>query len=177
MLHTTGLFPTEFDDTTNALFMTIEVAMGVPDEELIKDQQFLCDMLGLIGRSHPDADDDEMIHVMDMAYIGLIYHRHMPFIREETNEKVLLSERDPAGYTKTISMLSTALVQQQGVDPALILEAAGDAAQEGIRYLRRPETLDNEGLRLHTDFIAMCILGLLVHRLIPTTDVPPSPPQ
>lgn len=175
MFQTTGMFPSEFDDTTNALLRTIQIVMHVPEETLVQDQEFLCDMLTLIGTTQVGKiTTEQTIHVMDMAYIGLLYHRHMPFVREETGEKVQLSQHDPAGYTKTLSMLSTALVQQQGVSPDQIMEVAGDAAQEAIMHLRAPETLDRDGLQLHTDFIAMCITGLMVHRLIPTTEEPPQ---
>jgi hypothetical protein len=171
---TNGIMPSEFDPTTDALLRTIQVVMEVPEEVLAADQQFLCDVLNVIGSSHAGRITmEQTIHVMDMAYIGLIYHRHMPFINEETDEKVLLSADDPAAYTKTLSMLSTALVQQQGVSPEQIMDTASDAAAEAIQHLRQPDSLDHEGLRLHTDFIAMCILGLMVHRLIPsTTEVP-----
>jgi len=175
MFQTTGLFPSEFDPTTNAVLRTIQEVMKVPEEELIADQHFLADIMLMIGAYNVSAIPMEStVHVMDMAYIGLLYHRHIPFINEDTNEKVLLSAGDPSAYTKTLSMLSTALVTQQGVSPEQIMETASDAASEAIQHLRRPDTLDADGLRLHTDFIAMCILGLMVHRLIPTTEVPPQ---
>lgn len=164
-----GLFPSEFDATTNAVLATVQ-ALGITVEELQADQHFLSDMMLVIGSTHAQTITmDETIHVMDMAYIGLIYHRHMPFVDEDTDEKVQLSDRDPVAYTETLSMLSTALIQQFGVNPEQIMDAASDAAAEAIRHLRRPDTLDDDGLRLHTDFIAMCILGLIVHRLCPTT--------
>jgi len=174
MFQTNGILPSEFDPTTDALLRTIQVVMEVSEEELVADQGFLCDLLNMIGSTNAGhITTEQTIHVMDMAYIGLIYHRHIPFINEDTGEKVLFSADDPAAYTKTLSMLSTALVQQQGVTPEQIMDTATDAAAEAIQNLRRPDSLDNEGLRLHTDFIAMCVLGLMVHRLIPTTtDVP-----
>lgn len=173
MFLTNGTMPSEFDATTDALLRTIQVVMHVSQEELEADQQFLCDLLNVIGNPDPSITMEEMIHVMDMAYIGLIYHRHIPFIDRDTNEKVLLSADDPAAYTKTLSMLSTALVEQQGVTPEQIMVVATEAGQEGAHHLRMPDDFDHESMRLHTDFIAMCVLGLMVHRLIPsTTEVP-----
>ncbi len=169
-----GTFPTEFDETTNAVLATLQ-SLGTTQEELEADQQFLIDILHMVGAyDDPNFTTDAMIHVMDMAYIGLIYHRHMPFVDESTNEKVRLSEQYPVGYTKTLSMLSSALEEQHDVTAEQIMQCAGDAAVEAIQWLRRPETLDKEGLRLHTDFIALCILGLMVHRLIPTTTTTPQ---
>ena len=160
-----GAIPSEFDPTTNSLLQTIQF-FGVSDEELRADQEFLVNVMLMIGSYTSTAE--ETVAVMDVAFIGLLYHRHIPFIDEDTDELVR-PVMEPAEYTTTLSILSNALVEQMGLDPRLIMEAASDAAEYVLPHLRNPDSLDKDGTLLHVQFLAMSMIGMLVHRYVPTT--------
>ena len=164
---TNGMFPTQFDETTNALFRTLEL-LGVSDEELLDDRAFLANLMAVVGRPDPAIPVEDTIELMDVAYIGLIYHRHIPFIDEDTGQMEMAHEGDLTAYSKTLARLSQAIVEVTGAPPDTIMECAKEAAEVTVQHLREPESTDAEGLRLHTDIIAMVIIGLLVHRFVPT---------
>ena len=172
-MHTTGMFPSEFDPTTNAVLRTIQ-HFGTTDDELRADQEFLVNMMELIGSI--DAVDiftpDETIAVMDLVYIGLIYHRHIPFVDDDTNE-VFHPVDDPVGYTDTLSILATALIDDMGVSMDDILEASADSSHFVLPHLRPPDSIDEEGTRLHVQFLALAMIGMLVHRFVPTIHARP----
>ena len=160
-----GAIPSEFDPTTNSLLQTIQF-FGVSDEELRADQEFLVDIMLMIGSYTSTAE--QTVAVMDVAFIGLLYHRHIPFIDEDSDELVR-PDIAPADYTVTLSILSNALIEQTGMDPMTIIETTMDAANYVLPHLRHPDSLDKDGTLLHVQFLAMSMIGMLVHRHVPTT--------
>lgn len=170
-MQTNGRFPSEFDPTTNAVLRTIQ-HFGTTEEELLADQDFLVDMMMMIGSDDARIPVEDTIPVMDLAYIGLIYHRHIPFVDDETNQ-VFHPVDDPAGYTDTLSILATALIDDMGVSVDDIFEASADSSHFVLPHLRPPESIDEEGTRLHTQFLALAMIGMLVHRFVPTIHARP----
>jgi hypothetical protein len=167
-IQTNGAIPSEFDPTTNSLLQTI-MFFGVSEDELRADQDFLVDVMLMIGSTDPRTTTmEQTVAVMDVAFIGLLYHRHIPFIDEDTDELVR-PDIAPADYTVTLSILSNALIEQTGMDPTTIIETTMDAANYVLPHLRHPDSLDKDGTLLHVQFLALSMIGMLVHRHVPTT--------
>lgn len=165
-ISTTGMFPSEYDDTTNRVLRTVQ-AFGVTDEEIQDDQLFLVTMLEQIGIVYGEFQDT--IKAMDLAFIGLLYHRHMPFRASEDDDTLVQPRKGPADYTGTLSAVSTALIQQAGIPPQVISQTANDAARLALEHLRKPDSFERDDLTLHTQWIALSVIGLMVHRLMPST--------
>lgn len=162
---TTGNMPTEFDPTTDRLLASL-ASLGVTDEELSEDQNFLVELMMQVGKAEGDKpDDDDFIAVMDCAYIGLVYHRHMPFI-VDSGEKLTVPQmpgKGPNDYYSTLSALSNALVRSvPGLTKDGIKALAAGACMRALRWMNRdPEVMD-----LAKHFLAMTSLGYLIHTYI-----------
>jgi len=168
-MHTTGLFPSQFDPTIDAVLATVQ-ALGTTPTELEADQEFLLDVMNLIAVTDPSVMPlESTIEFLDVAYIGLVYHRHMPFLDDETGEMRRVTD-DPMEYIATLSALSIGLIREQGLPPEALVDLTSEAAAFTLPHLRRPGTLDMDGTKLHRDMLAMVLIGLIVHRFLPTTD-------
>jgi hypothetical protein len=172
---TTGNWETEFDRTTNVLLKTIQ-HMGVPDEDIEADQHFLVDMMNTVGRAIEEESMHEFIEHMDVAFIGLLYHRHMPFL-DEDGGKITYPDTSPNDYAVTMSLVLTALERQIGIPKDLLTRGIERGSDHALKMLRRPESFDDESLVLHTHVVAMCIIGMLIHLYMPFTDKTPEEQQ
>lgn len=172
--HTTGNYETEFDKTTNMVLQTIQ-RVGVTDEQIGEDQQFLVDLFMTIGRANEGEDDREWMGAMDCAFIGLIYHRHILF-KDEDNPGVLIPRPDweATDYLGTMNMVIQCLIIQLHVPQHLIESAIQEGADRAMKHCRKPESFDSEGLTLHKHLVCLMIIGVLVHRLLPRTSTPPN---
>jgi hypothetical protein len=98
----TGLFPNEFDRTTSAVLHTVQ-ALGVPDKAIEEDQNFLVDLMLTVGGVADDSDTADTVAAMDCAFIGLLYHRHMPFMMSHEDGAVKAPEREATDYAFTLN--------------------------------------------------------------------------
>jgi hypothetical protein len=162
---TSGIFPTEFDATTDAILATVQ-ALGATDAELVADQEFVVELFIQVGNpaGPPDAD---WMGTMDCVFIGLIYHRHMPFYNEDGER--FRPERGDADYVFTLSAVSNALARQVGATPEQVTAIAIEAMDKLMPQMKPVEDLHE----LHTQVMALMILGMLVHRLMPHTNIHP----
>lgn len=172
--------PTEFDSTTNALMNTLS-SMGVSDATLEEDMTFLTDMFMLITRQDPEnIDPEHTTRVLDCAFLGLLYHRHMPFQIQEDDGTIgalKIPERAPNDYAFTLNAVTQALVRQVGVNPGHIAIVGLEGGALGRSHMRNlPDDLpeDHPDIELHKQFLALTMLGMLVHRLLPHTSTSPK---
>lgn len=169
---TTGLFPTEFDGTTDALCRTLD-AFGVPDQVLHEDQEYVYNLMMSVGDASPTIPLDSTMEAMDLLFIGLIYHRHMPFEDAKTGEMITFG-KDNSEYTKTLALLSLALHEQVGINPEQIMEVASEAARFIVGHLTPPKSDSPDDFDLHREVIALATVGLLVHRYLPRSEARPD---
>lgn len=168
---TNGLLPTEFDKTTDRLMRTV-ASFGVEDEAIRDDQDFLVNLMASVSNDDPNITMQETIWVMDVAFIGLLYHRHMPFLDED--DVRFNPERGAADYTFTLTAVSNAIVHQLNVTKEDIVDVSNEVCARVLRHLRRPDDLsDPESLILHRQWLALSILGMIIHRFIPSTSTHP----
>lgn len=166
--------PTEFDPTTDALLRTITV-LGVTDEQLHADMDFLTDFFTQVS-SHDvkNIPAQRTTEVLDCAFIGLVYHRHMPFKDFET-EETIRPPRDPNNYTFTLSAVSASLARDRGLSAEQIAQAAMEGGLLGKSHLNRDtDESDEQQVELRRQFLAMCMLGMIIHRLMWTTEEEPT---
>lgn len=163
----TGLFPNEFDRTTTAVLHTVQ-ALGVTDEQIERDQEFLCDLMVTVGGISDDSTTEDTVAAMDCAFIGLLYHRHMPFIDSEDGATIHPA-RGATDYATTLTAVANGLISGFGVSPSHIQRAAEEGTVLATRNLRVPPSSKPEDIVLHTHVIALFVIGMLVHRLMPTT--------
>lgn len=164
-----GLFPSEYDATTQALFNTLQ-GYGVSDRVLQEDMEFVASFFAEVGTSFERGIQDTM-EVMDVAYIGLIYHRHMPFLDDETGEPER-PDKAPNNYARTFGMLAQALEEQQGIESEQIVDAANAGADLAARNMRPSAIIETADLALQ--FTVIVSIGMVVHRLLPHTPNPPK---
>lgn len=172
--------PTEFDSTTNAIMHTL-TAMGVEDATLEEDMSFLTNMFMAVTRTDPEnVEPEHTTRVLDCAFIGLLYHRHMPFQILESDGTIgelTIPERAPNDYVFTLNAVTQALVRQVGINPGHIAIVGLEGGTLGRSHLRDlPEGLsdDDPDVELHKQFMALVMLGMLVHRLLPRTTTSPK---
>lgn len=169
---TTGMFPTEFDSTIDALCATLDV-LGVSDVELHADQQYVFDLIAEVGDSDPSIPFDASMKLMDLMFIGLIYHRHMPFLNADRTPVDEPHGDETKDIAQTLGMLSRALSRDFGVSHAQITEAATEGGNFAVSHLGPLFSMDDEHTERPRQVIALVCLGLLVHRFIPhTPDAP-----
>jgi len=167
-----GFLATEFDDTTGRVLRTIQAA-GVTDEEIEEDQDFTVTLLMEVGKNHPSIPPKEVIEAMDLAFIGLLVHRHLPYKDADTGA-LYHPEIEPNNYTFTASVLVNMLIEEFAVPVADIDATVNEASERAIRHMRPPTSFTDEGLALHTHVMALFVIGLLTHRFMPTTETPPD---
>jgi hypothetical protein len=167
-IRTTGMFPSEYDDTTNALLQTVQL-FGTTDKDIEDDQLFLVDLMMTIGAS-PHQTMADTINAMDVAFLGLIYHRHMPY--EDENGDMVMPDRAPNDYVRTLNLLANSIVSEVGVPLPMVTMCANDAAEMCMSHMRRPDSLNET--TLHEHMLALFVIGLLIHRFIPLSDEPPT---
>ena len=164
---TSGMYPTEFDRTTNLVLRTIQAA-GTTDWEIAEDQSFLCDLMQSVGKSDADQSMHETMEAMDVAFIGLLVHRHLPYRDGDTGEITRPAEKGPANYTFTMNIVANMLIEV-GIPPSVVEMTANEGAARAVQHMRPPESFRDEALTLHTHVVALFVIGILVHRLMPTT--------
>lgn len=166
-LELSGLAPSQFDRTLSRVLRTIE-KFDVTDEEILLDQEFLHDLVLQVGLSNTAPNDG--IDLLDCAFIGLLYHRHMPFLDPETDEPVT-PDRALNEYAWTLKAVGSALIHQVGIPRNLVLRALEEGADFSAPYLRVDQ--DTPDVDLHVQVITLCCIGMLIHRLLPGTSTPP----
>lgn len=160
---TTGSNATEFDRTTDAILHTIQ-ALGVTDEQVLEDQNFLVDLFAEVSvQTVEGIEPIRTIEVLDCAFIGLLYHRHMPF--RDTEGETFYPERSPNDYIFTLNALSSGVVDQLGVSKVSLLKAGAEGALLARSHMRDDLVEDDLGMQ----FLALSTLGMIVHRLVPFT--------
>jgi hypothetical protein len=169
---TTGMFPTEFDVTTDRVLRTIQEA-GTTDKEIDTDQDFLLDLMQMVGKHHPSISMHETMEAMDIAFIGLLVHRHMPYRDDDTGE-LFRPSMEPNNYLLTASNMATMLINDFDVPLDVLREVLNDATRRAVRHMRPPKSFSEDGVALHTHVVALFIIGMLTHRLMPTTNEPPT---
>lgn len=175
MVYTTnGLMPSEFDPTINRVCRTL-AASGVSDSEISEDMHFLTELMLTIGNSDASIPMEETTWMMDLAFIGLLYHRHMPWI-DEHDGHVGRPDFGAADYVATLTALSNALIEQAGVSKDTIKRTAIIATARVLPHLRLlPSGVDggDEDALLHRQWLALSCIGALVHHHLPGTSEPP----
>jgi hypothetical protein len=162
---------TEFDPTTNALLNTLS-HFGVSDLELKADQDFICELMETVTESMSGGDDDmHIIRLMDCAYLGLLWHRHMPY--EVDGELKRPEQVGPNDYVKTLAVVSASL-HKDGVARHAIMAGATEGAMLARSHMKDPEDRDPEDEPLLRDILSLCSLGMVLHRLLPHHDQPPA---
>jgi hypothetical protein len=168
---TSGRWPTEFDRTTNVVLHTIQAA-GTTEKEIEQDQEFLCDLMMMVGRNDASRSMKDTIEAMDIAFIGLLVHRHLPYRDEETGEVTRPEQAKGSNYVFTMNVVVNMLIEH-GLPKSVIENVASEGASKAMLNLRPPESFDNESLILHTHVVALFVIGMLIHRLMPTTSEHP----
>lgn len=164
-MRTNGLFPSEFDETTDRVLRTL-LLFGVTEEEVVQDQEFLCDLM--LATAKVVGEQKDTMRVMDCAFIGLLYHRHMPFL-DRDDDSVMRPERSPNDYTFTLNAVMHALISQVGIPKTVAMRTVEEGASLIIPHLTEPESYDDDGTALHVQLIALTATGMLIHRLMPST--------
>ncbi len=159
-----GMYPTEFDPTTNLVLRTLQ-AVGVTEKEVEDDQNFLVDLMHSVGNI--DMSQSEVIEAMDVAFIGLLVHRHLPYYDEDTGT-MMRPTIGPAEYTLTMNVLANMLMEM-GIPQDIVERTANEGTRRAMTALRPPESFKDEALVLHVHATALFVIGILVHRLMPTT--------
>lgn len=168
MWQVNGMFPTEFDTTTNSVLRTLQ-HVGVEADEIRKDQEFLVDLMTTVGRRN--MTNEEAIEAMDVTFIGLLVHRHMPYLDEDTG-LFMRPNIGPTEYTLTMNVIGNMLIEL-GIPVDVVERTANEGTQRAMKALRPPESFRDESLVLHVHVTALFVIGILVHRLMPTTEEPP----
>jgi hypothetical protein len=161
-----GFAPSQFDRTLARVLRTIET-FDVSDDEILLDQEFLHDLVLQVGMK--DNAPNDGIDLLDCAFIGLLYHRHMPFLDPHTDETVP-PDRAPNEYGWTLRAVGSALIHQVGIPRNLVERTLEEGADISAPYLRVDTASD---ITLHIQVIMLCCIGMLIHRLLPGTSTPP----
>jgi hypothetical protein len=164
-VQTNGKFPSEFDETTDRVLRTL-FAFGVTDQQIEMDQEFLCDLM--LATAKVEGTQADTIRVMDCAFLGLLYHRHMPFL-DPDDDSVITPEREPNDYTFTLNAVMHALIEQVGIPKTVAMRTVEEGARLVVPHLKEPETYEPDGTTLHVQLIALTATGMLIHRLMPST--------
>lgn len=168
-----GTMPTEFDPTTQALLNTIN-REGVPDSVIEEDMNFMIDLFMQVSSRDERIPQQRTTEVLDCAFIGLLYHRHMPFQitrQDGTEEKGTLDE-DRAGndYLFTLNALCTALTRDYGKSPSEVTVVGLEGAMLMRSHLMDiPDDTPNDDPTkvLMIQVLTLGTLGMTVHRLLP----------
>lgn len=166
-LEPSGELPSKFDRTLSRVLRTIET-FDVTDEEVLADQDFLLSLVEQVGLA--DNAPNEGVDLLDCAFIGLLYHRHMPFLDPE-DDRPIMPDRAPNEYGWTLKALGSALIHQVGIPRNLVERAIEEGANDAAPYLCVDQHTSD--LTLHTQVLTLCCIGMLIHRLLPGTTTPP----
>jgi hypothetical protein len=169
---TSGLHPTEFDVTTDRVLTTIYAA-GTTSKQIVEAQDFVCDLLMMVGKNHPSIPEEETIECLDIAFIGLLVHRHMPYKDAETG-RLFRPDIADNDYGVTLTNLVNVIIQGLGVGIERVAEVVTEGGNRAVRHMRPPDSFDDDGVALHAQVVALFVIGLLTHRLMPTTPYPPQ---
>lgn len=171
-MQTDGSMATEFDPTTNALLNTV-THMGVSDVELTADQTFIADlMLAVNGSLTMGEDPMHTIRLMDCMYIGLVWHRHMPY--EVDGEVKRPTSIGPGDYTHTLTIVSNAMARDHGMSKGQVMVAAAEGGYLARSHMKDVAERNPDDEPLLRDILALTALGMILHRLLPTTNQPPA---
>lgn len=173
----TGAMPTEFDPTTRVMLATM-AHMGVSDKTLEEDMVFLTDLFSLVASRDTSIPMQLTTEVLDCAFIGLVYHRHMPFeiVNSPGDEDgvVGIPDREANNYVFTATALSRGLMQAGDANAMQVMAATMEGAILARRHLLDlPEDASDDDKELSKQFLALASIGMLVHRLAPTSKKPP----
>ncbi len=159
---------TEYDPTTSALLNTLE-QYGLTNEQLEEDKTFLTMVMMTVGLVVPLPDPSHTTQVLDVCLLGLLYHRHMPFIHPDGTAR--RPERADDDYLGTLNALTAGILAAGDAD---ISDLAAVAAR--VNHLLKPHINTDEGNEvLAQHMYTIATIGMIVHTLVPVTDdLPPA---
>jgi hypothetical protein len=96
----------------------------------------------------------------------------MPYIDEDTGT-FGRPNIGPNQYTITMNVIGNMLIEL-GIPVAIVERTANEGTRRAMKALRPPESFKDEALTLHIHVTALFVIGILVHRLMPTTDELPE---
>jgi hypothetical protein len=168
-------YPVRMFEPTIAAVLNSLVALDVPQEDVEADAMHIEALMVTCKESIlTDSDPRILYNVMDLAFIGVIYHRHMPFIDADTGERFVPSEKTtPRSYSATAKGLGSALVTQEGIRPGHVDLAMMQGALLARTIIRDEKDRNPEDEQLLQDLMSACGLGMIVHLLLPTTSESP----
>lgn len=166
----------DYSATVVALNNTV-AALGIQEQTLRDDAAFISHMIHYFnerGDLVQPLDRETLFAVMDCAFVGLVYHRHMPYLDPEDNDVSYTPEPGSTDYTKTVTMLMKALSDSHVASPAEALRASIQGALVGRRLFSDEGQRNEEDADLMKDFMNLCGIGHMVHALLPSTNERPS---
>jgi hypothetical protein len=177
---TTGPIATEFDTTTGALVRGLQT-LGVTEETVHGDMEFVANVFQEVVKAgdRPLRSPKETTEALDCAFIGLLYHRRMPFQMQEPDGSMgglEIPKRADNDYIFTLTAVTNALVRQGVANNMQIMTAATEGALLARAHMPDidKKTIDPVIYELRSHFLTMCTIGMIVHRLMPHSSTPPS---
>jgi hypothetical protein len=175
-----GPIPTEFDSTTGALVRGLQT-LGVTEQDVHEDMEFVANIFQVVVKAgdHPVRSSKEVTEVLDCALIGLLYHRRMPFQMQEEDGTIgglEIPKRADNDYLFTLTAVTGALVRQGVANNTQIMTAATEGALLARVHMPDIELKSVDPLiyELRKQFLTICTIGMIVHRLMPHSQTPPA---
>lgn len=163
MIELTGLFETEFDETTQSVFNTL-AAHGVEDEAIyaLRDGvvQDLCRGSFRDTDDPSSSEDDPIIPVLDLILIGALIREFFP--REKPDGTVVMGfKHDDWGMHALESAIETA--RHYGAKKEQVDECAHEVWKMFGEVRRQPDPSPAKSVLI----LNLMLTAMVTHRLVP----------
>jgi hypothetical protein len=167
MMEVSGIYPTEFDPSTQILLGTLAMA-GVSEEQILFVQTMMVPEL-VAGQLRDSEDDDDfhenIVPVLDLIFLGLLVREFIP------RDHGVLGFRDERNPTKAALRSALDTAQWAGASHEDVQRSGAEVFEMLSRVAIDRKKRAHGRDALNGELLMVMLIGMILHRHVPIEEV------